>query len=110
KSLTLYGPILILVVASQWLYLMTWYAIAGQFSWAKFKTYVRNVLPATLTGFSTISSAAAMPVLLISTEKNLEDKEKAGMLVPAIINIHTVGSAIAVPILSLATILTFGMP
>ena len=51
-----------------------------------------------------------MPVLLISTEKNLGDPAKARMLVPAIINIHTLGSAIGIPILSLATILTFGLP
>ncbi|MFC3908092.1 cation:dicarboxylate symporter family transporter [Legionella dresdenensis] len=110
KSLNLYGPILLLIVGSQWIYLLCWYFVAGNFSWQKFTYYLRNVLPATLTGFSTISSAAAMPVLLMSTEKNLEDEEKARMLVPAIINIHTIGSAIAMPILSLATMLTFGMP
>jgi Na+/H+-dicarboxylate symporter len=32
------------------------------------------------------------------------------MLVPAIINIHTIGSAIGIPIISLATLLTFGLP
>jgi Na+/H+-dicarboxylate symporter len=109
-SLSLYGPILLLIVLTQWLYLISWYLIASQFSIKKFLFYLKNVLPASLTGFSTISSAAAMPVLLISTEKNLGDAEKAKMLVPAIINIHTIGSAIGIPILSLATLLTFGLP
>lgn len=109
-SLSLYGPILILIVATQWLYLGFWYFAASQFSFKKFIFYIRNVLPATLTGLSTISSAASMPVLLLSTEKNLHDAEKARMLVPAIINIHTVGSAIGIPILTLATLLTFGLP
>ncbi|MCL9682568.1 cation:dicarboxylate symporter family transporter [Legionella maioricensis] len=109
-SLSLYGPILILIVATQWLYISSWYFVAAQFSFKKFWFYLRNVLPASLTGFSTISSAAAMPVLLLSTEKNLGNAEQARMLVPAIINIHTLGSAIAIPILSLATILTFGLP
>jgi len=110
KSLNLYGPILVLIIFSQWVYLGFWYLVAAQFSFKKFMGYMKNVLPATLTGFSTISSAAAMPVLLISTEKNLNDAEQAKMLVPAIINIHTIGSAIAMPILALATILTFGLP
>lgn len=109
-SLKLYGPILVLIIASQWLYLTFWYLTASNFSLKKFFFYLKNVLPASLTGLSTISSAASMPVLLISTEKNLNDAEKAKMLVPAIINIHTIGSAIGVPILALATILTFGLP
>lgn len=109
-ALTLYGPILLLVVVAQWSYLCFWYLVAAQFSFKKFLFYVKNVLPATLTGFSTISSAAAMPVLLQSTEKNLNDADKAKMLIPAIINIHTLGSAIGIPILSLATIITFGLP
>ncbi|MDP1602238.1 MAG: cation:dicarboxylase symporter family transporter [Legionella sp.] len=109
-SLSLYGPILVLIIATQWLYLGFWYLVASQFSFKKFVFYLKNVLPASLTGFSTISSAAAMPVLLLSTEKNLNNSQQAKMLVPAIINIHTIGSAIGIPILSLATILTFGLP
>ncbi|CDZ76292.1 Na(+)/serine-threonine symporter [Legionella massiliensis] len=109
-ALTLYGPILVYIVFSQWLYISFWYLVAANFKFKKFLFYFKNVLPASLVGFSTISSAAAMPVLLVSTEKNLNDPEKARMLVPAIINIHTLGSAIGIPILSLATILTFGLP
>ena len=109
-SLNLYGPILVLIVLTQWFYLSFWYMVASRFSLKKFLFYMRNVLPASLVGFSTISSAAAMPVLLVSTEKNLGNSEKAKMLVPAIINIHTIGSAIGVPILSLATIINFGLP
>jgi Na+/H+-dicarboxylate symporter len=109
-SLTLYGPILVFIVFSQWLYISFWYFVSANFKLKQFLFYFKNVLPASLVGFSTISSAAAMPVLLLSTEKNLKDPEKARMLVPAIINIHTLGSAIGIPILALATILTFGLP
>ena len=109
-SLVLYGPILLLIVLTQWSYLAFWYFCAGNFSPRKFWYYLKNVLPASLTGFSTISSAASMPVLLISTEKNLGSAERANMLVPAVINIHTIGSAIGIPILAMATLLTFGLP
>jgi len=110
KSLSVYGPILILIIISQWLYIGFWYGVASKFSWKQLIAYFKNVLPASLTGLSTISSAAAMPVLLVGTEKNLASPEQARMLVPAIINIHTIGSAIGVPILSLATLLSFGYP
>ncbi|WP_133129635.1 cation:dicarboxylate symporter family transporter [Legionella yabuuchiae] len=109
-SLKIYGPILLLILFSQWFYIGSWYMIASRFSFKTFIFYIKNVLPASLTGLSTISSAASMPVLLVSTEKNLQDAQRAKMLVPAIINIHTIGSAIAIPILALATISTFGMP
>ncbi|GGI77990.1 cation:dicarboxylate symporter family transporter [Legionella impletisoli] len=109
-SLKIYGPILVLILICQWFYIGSWYMIASRFSIKTFVLYIKNVLPASLTGLSTISSAASMPVLLVSTEKNLQDTQKAKMLVPAIINIHTIGSAIAIPILALATLSTFGMP
>lgn len=109
-SLKIYGPILLLVIITQWLYLTIWYSVASGFQLKRLLQYVRNVLPATLTGLSTISSAASMPVLLVATEKNLGDSTRAKMLVPAIINIHTVGSAIGVPILALATLASFGYP
>ncbi|WP_133127408.1 cation:dicarboxylate symporter family transporter [Legionella nagasakiensis] len=109
-SLKIYGPILILVIITQWLYLSFWYLVASNFSFKQLLFYFKNVLPASLTGLSTISSAASMPVLLISTEKNLNNPQQAKMLVPAIINIHTIGSAIGIPILGLATLSTFGLP
>jgi Na+/H+-dicarboxylate symporter len=109
-ALKIYGPIILLIVASQWFYILSWYFVASQFSLKKWLFYIKNVLPASLTGFCTISSAATLPVLIISTEKNLQDSQKANMLVPAIVNIHTIGSAIGVPILSLATIAAFGLP
>lgn len=109
-SLKIYGPVLLLIILTQWLYLILWYSVASGFRPKRLMRYVRNVLPATLTGLSTISSAASMPVLLVATEKNLGDSSRARMLVPAIINIHTVGSAIGVPILALATLASFGYP
>ncbi len=84
-SLKIYGPFLLLIIVSQWLYIGFWYLVASNFSIKRFATYIRNVLPASLTGLSTISSAASMPVLLVSTEKNLQDPKKAKILVTAII-------------------------
>lgn len=109
-SFKIYGPLLLVVIATQWLYIGLWYYISGGFSFRKGLMHLKNVLPASLTGLSTISSAASLPVLIVSTEKNLQNADEARMIVPAIINIHTIGSAIGIPILSLATISTFGLP
>lgn len=109
QSLLAYGPILLLIIITHWLYLLSWYLVASRFSLKRFFMYLRNVFPAIITGFSTISSAASLGVLLEGTEKNLGDKEKADIIVPSVINIHTTGSAIALPIIAIATMLTFGL-
>ncbi len=105
-----YGPILFLVVGTQLIYTSTLYLIAADFSIKKFFFYIKNVIPATLTGFSSISSAVAMPILILSTEKNIGDKKMAQTIVPAVINIHTLGSALGLTLLILATLVTFNMP
>jgi Na+/H+-dicarboxylate symporter len=76
----------------------------------KFWGYIKNVLPATITGLSTLSSAATMPILILCTEKNLKDPEVAEIVIPATINTHTLGSALGVTILTLTTLLAFGKP
>lgn len=108
KALRTYGPVFFVVVGTQISYLLFLYLCAAKFSLPTFFNYVKNVLPATITGFSTLSSAAAMPVLILCTEKNLPEPALADMVIPATINTHTVGSAIGITILSLTTLLAFG--
>ena len=108
-ALRVYGPIFLLIISTQIIYISFLYLTAAKFSLSRFFNFLNNVFPASLTGFTTISSAASMPVLIFATEKNLpETPERADMIIPAVINIHTLGSAIGVAVLSLATLLTFG--
>lgn len=108
KALRTYGPVFFVVVGTQITYLLFLYLCAAKFSLPTFFTYIKNVLPATITGFSTLSSAATMPVLILCTEKNLPEPAVADMVIPATINTHTLGSAIGITILSLTTLLAFG--
>ncbi len=110
QTISAYGPILLLVIVSQLTYLFIYFFVAARFSFRVFITYVGNVLPAWLTGLSTVSSAASMPVLIESTEKNIGNPIMARTIVPATINIHTIGSAIGLTILALVTLNTFNMP
>ncbi|MBS0288015.1 MAG: dicarboxylate/amino acid:cation symporter [Proteobacteria bacterium] len=108
KALKTYGPVCLIVVSTQVCYMLLLYFIVANFSFKRFLTYLKNVLPATITGFSTLSSAATMPVLILCTEKNLKDPEVAEIVIPATINTHTLGSALGITILSLTTLLAFG--
>ncbi len=110
QAISAYSPILLLVIVSQLTYLFIYFFVAARFSFRVFITYVGNVLPAWLTGLSTVSSAASMPVLIESTEKNIGNPIMARTIVPATINIHTIGSAIGLTILALVTLDTFNMP
>ncbi len=108
KSLRTYGPVFFVVVGTQVAYMIFLYLAVAKFSPKRFFNYIKNVLPATITGFSTLSSAATMPLLILCTEKNLKNPEVAEIVIPATINTHTIGSALGITILSLTTLIAFG--
>ncbi len=103
-----YGSVLLLVVSTQVGYVIMLYLVASKFKVSKTFEFIKNIIPATLTGFSTISSAATIPVNIMCTEKNLHNPNFARMIIPTTANIHTLGSAIGLTILSLATLIAFG--
>lgn len=103
-----YGEVLMIVVCTQVAYICFIYGLASGMRPKRMLRFLQNILPATITGFSTISSAATMPVTILCTEKNLDNPTFARMIVPATANIHTLGSAIGLTILALSTILAFG--
>lgn len=92
------------------LYLTLLYFIASGFRLSRFFEVVQNMLPAGITGFSTMSSAATMPVTLAATEKNMGDEQFADLVIPTTVNIHLIGDALAIPILALAVLSLSGLP
>jgi Na+/H+-dicarboxylate symporter len=110
QSMGLYSKVFLLVLMTQLTLLLFWYAFAAGFNRFRFFCFLKNVLPASITGLTTISSAASMPVLLSATAVNMQDKQQSELIVPSIINIHTIGSAVSVMTLSLVTIMNFHLP
>lgn len=91
-------------------YISFLYFVASGFRVSRFMEIVRNMLPAGITGFSTMSSAATMPVTLDATEKNTGDEEFTDLVIPTTVNIHLMGDALAIPIMALAVLSLSGMP
>ncbi len=91
-------------------YLALLYFIVSGFRLSRFFEIIRNMVPAGITGFSTMSSAATMPVTLAATEKNMGDDQFADLVIPTTVNIHLMGDALAIPILALAVLGLSGMP
>ena len=105
-----YLPILLMLVGTYLLYLFFLYWIAAKGNFNNTLTYIRRTLPAGITGFSSMSSAAAMPLTLKAAEKNSEKPALVRAIVPATVNIHLVGDSIGVPIIAMAILITFGHP
>lgn len=105
-----YGLIFALTGCSILSYLFCLYFFAqrhGHISWIQ---SLKNMLPAAMTGFGSMSSAAAMPLTLIGTEKNAKNPETARSIIPATVNIHLIGDCFAIPIFAFAILKNFGIP
>ncbi|MBX9804744.1 MAG: dicarboxylate/amino acid:cation symporter [Alphaproteobacteria bacterium] len=92
------------------IYILLLYVVASGFKMPRFFEIFKNMIPAGITGFSTMSSAATMPVTLEATEKNTGDEQFADLVIPTTVNIHLIGDALAIPIMALAVLSLSGLP
>lgn len=110
QIVTSYAPIFAFTVSVEVLYAALLFLIIAGFSFNLWFVYIRNTIPAVIAGFSTMSSAAAMPLTLLAAEKNTGNPNMARVLIPATVNIHMIGNAVTITIMAMAFLLTFGMP
>ena len=110
RILSTYGIVFVIFVISQFSYVLLMYLAISGFSLDRSVKKIRNMLPAAFTAFSTLSSMAAMPFTIVACEKNLQNKKLAQTIVPTTVNIHTLGTAIGLSVILLATCITFNYP
>lgn len=72
--------------------------------------YLKTMSPAGLTGFSTMSSAATMPVTLQCTEKTTQDRHFTDLIIPTTSNIHMLGDDLTIVMTAMALLPMFGFP
>ena len=90
-------------------YIFLYYFIAAQGSWRQTLKYLRSMIPAGLTGFSTMSSAATMPVTLQCTKINLKNGDAfSELVVPSTANIHMLGDDISIILIAFSLLLING--
>jgi Na+/H+-dicarboxylate symporter len=104
-----YSLIFLLVAGALFSYIAVLYLISSRFNFLKWMESVKNMLPAAVTGFSTMSSAAAMPLTIMGAEKNGDDRDFAKAIIPATVNVHLIGDCFAIPIFAFAVLKNFGM-
>lgn len=93
-------------------YIILVYGCLQGFKLLRWGQSLKTMLPAALTGFSTMSSAAAMPLTIMGTLKSVEDPTVVRTVIPATVNVHLIGDCFAIPIFALALMISFdqGIP
>ncbi len=106
---TKYLPIFGLNVGVSFLYVLTLYKVVSV-GFKPMKTLIFNMLPAGITGFSTMSGAVTMPVTLECTEKNVQHPTLARMVIPTASNMHMLGDDITITLTALTLLVVSGAP
>lgn len=104
-----YALIFVIIALAQFTYIGLVYWVVNGFSVKHCMRSLRNILPAAITGFSTMSSAAAMPLTILGAEENASDPALVRSVIPATVNIHLIGDCFAIPIFALAVLKTYGV-
>jgi Na+/H+-dicarboxylate symporter len=91
-------------------YLTLWLFMAASFKRHRAVEILKNAFPAIVTAFSTMSSAAALPLSLESAHKNTKDKVLSDAFMPLTLNFHMLGDTVIVPILAMTVMLAFNHP
>lgn len=105
-----YILIFLFIAGAIFSYIGLLYLAALSFSFKRLSTALKNMLPAALTGFSTMSSAAAMPLTIVGSEKNCSNPALARAVIPTTLSIHLIGDCFAIPLFAFAILKSFGLP
>ncbi len=98
-----------IVTFAQFGYIFFLYLVFNKFNVTRFIVSIKNMIPATLSGFSTMSSASSMPLTLVGTEKNAKNKNLVHTVIPATVNIHLIGDCVAIPCFAFAILNNYDM-
>jgi Na+/H+-dicarboxylate symporter len=105
-----YTLILAIIALALFGYILLAYFLLSNGRAGEFLQSLKNMLPAAVSGFSTMSSAASMPLTIIGAENNAKNKDLVGSVIPATVNIHLIGDCFAIPIFAYAVLKNYGMP
>ncbi len=108
-----YSLIFMMIAASLIMYITFLYALSARFNFSKTLQRINHMLPATMVGFSTMSSAMAMPLTILASETNAKEgglnADMTRTVVPLTVNIHLIGDCFAIPIFAYAILKNYGM-
>lgn len=104
-----YAQIFSLIASAVFAYITLLYLVVNRFQLKETSLSLKNIFPAAAVGFGSMSSAAALPLTILGTEKNSKNPEMAHSIIPATVNIHLIGDCFAIPIFAFAVMKSFGV-
>lgn len=104
-----YALIFALIALAQFSYIALIYLVANRFQLSSFINSLKNMLPAAISGFGSMSSAASMPLTIVGTEKNTQNPNLTRLVIPTTVNIHLIGDCFAIPVFAFAVMKNFGV-
>ncbi len=104
-----YALIFLLVALAQFGYIFFIYLLANGFKFSPFISSLKNMLPAAIAGFGSMSSAAALPLTIIGASNNTNNSPLTRLIIPTTVNIHLIGDCFAIPIFAFAVMKSFGV-
>jgi Na+/H+-dicarboxylate symporter len=105
-----YWAIMLVFVISAYGYVLLQFFVLSGFHFKRFTFYLKNVTPAVVAGFGSMSSAAALPLSLKAAEENSTNKNNAAIIIPSTVNVHLVGDCFFIPMLALGILVSLGLP
>ena len=103
-TLRTFGVVLAMAVILHWGWIVTLFSIAGLRTGQSPVRLIRNMLPAYFTALGTMSSAATIPVSLMSSKRNGGREQVADFTVPLFATVHLSGSTITIVSCAVAVI------
>ncbi|MES2199348.1 MAG: cation:dicarboxylase symporter family transporter [Chlamydiota bacterium] len=104
-----YLVIFALVAIAVFTYIGFLYLAANGFQYKACKKSLKDLFPAAIAGFGSMSSVAAMPLTLLGVEKNAKNPDVSRSIIPVTVNIHLIGDCFAIPIFAFAILKSFGV-
>ncbi|MBM7632526.1 dicarboxylate/amino acid:cation symporter [Geomicrobium sediminis] len=108
ETLSSFALVLVLAIATHWLYLIGAFTIAGSVAGQNPFSALKNMLPAYFTGVGTMSSAATIPITVEATKKNRVRESMAETVIPLGANIHLAGSTITIVLAATTVMMMYG--
>jgi Na+/H+-dicarboxylate symporter len=104
-----YSIIFVLIASAVFTYIgLVYFVVNGCQGRATIQS-IKNMLPAAIAGFGSMSSAAAMPLTILGADKNSKNPDLVRFTIPGTVNIHLIGDCFAIPIFAFAVLKSFGV-
>ena len=104
-----YSVVLAIFLVYASLYTFLYYFVINKCVFEHTIACIKNMMPALVTALSSISSVITMPITILSTEKNVKNKDLAASTISATVNIHLLGDCLAIPLLAYALLKHYGI-